>query len=75
MMLGFAFNKTFGKKKREQMFLGLGIIVKKFQYLLKPPLTLSPCSSRLSPQELPALPEPDTLNAGSWQPTSRTASS
>lgn len=43
MMLGFAFNKTFGKKKREQMFPGFGIIIKKFQSLLKPPL--SPCSS------------------------------
>lgn len=31
MMLGFAFNKTFGKKKREQMFPGFGIIIKKLQ--------------------------------------------
>lgn len=45
------------------MFLGFGINVLKFQYLLKPPLTLSPCSSCLSPWEPWALPGLDPLNA------------
>lgn len=46
------------------MFPFFGINIKKFQYLLKPPQTLSPCSSHLSPWERQALPGLDPLNAG-----------